>query len=69
MNDEGVCRTAPATPGLLNTWTSQHYDYPGIGAETVKTKVLHQAEKIWPKDINYTVCSKICKYKSKKNGT
>ena len=21
INDRGVCRTAPATPGLLNTWS------------------------------------------------
>ena len=53
MNDGGVCRTAPATPGLLkiivnNTINSQHYHYiteeekyifnrPGVAGAVLQT--------------------------------
>ena len=33
MNDEGVCRTAPATPGLLNIYDIMQFEEYGIWPE------------------------------------
>ena len=45
MNDKGVCRTAPATPGLLR---KEKIILPSIGTPDVLSEAYLVAAKPWP---------------------